>query len=125
MKNLVYALLALFGVLVTVIIISILLSSVLREIEESVEAYPTSGSLDFQRVESDFKLLRDDFSGKLSMLSLLISDEALLDIERSFSDVISYAEAESRDGVISAIGRLGIELEHIRELAGFNIKSVF
>ena len=125
MKNLIYAAVALFGVLITVIATSILLCSNLRELEDRIEAYSLSSDPDYERLISEFSILRDSFEERAPTLSLLVSDDALLEVEHSFSDVLCYAEAESYDGVISSINRLQIDLEHLRELAGFNIKSVF
>ena len=125
MKNLIYAAVALFGVLITVIATSILLCSNLRELEDRIEAYSLSSDPDYERLISEFAILRDSFEERAPTLSLLVSDDALLEVEHSFSDVLCYAEAESYEGVISSINRLQIDLEHLRELAGFNIKSVF
>lgn len=125
MKNLIYAALALFGVLISVITVSLLLSSSLRELEERIDAYTLAEEPNYTLVEQDFAALYEDFSTKAPIFSLLVSDSALLDIEHSFSDVIGYARAESEDGVLTAIGRLRIDLEQLRELAGLTVKSVF
>lgn len=125
MKNLIYAAIALFGVLVAVVSISLLLSGSLRELERKIEAYTFDSTTDYAVVASEFCMLRDEFNEKASTLSLLVSDDALVDIEKSFSDVIGYARAESYDGVVTSVDRLQIGLEHLRELAGLNIKSIF
>ena len=124
-KNLIYASLSLFGVLIAVIMLSVLLSITLKDIESSVVEHTPGGTIDYNSVAENFTNIRDEFQSKLPMLSLLVSDNALLEIERGFSDVISYAEAESDDEVISSVKRLGISLEHLREMAGISIKSVF
>lgn len=125
MKNLIYAVIALFGVLAAVVTISLLLSGSLKELEKKIEAYTFGSEPDYSLIIQDFKELRDEFGERTATLSLLVSDNALKDIEVSFSDIIGYAEAESYDGVVTSIWRLQIELEHLRELAGLNIKSVF
>lgn len=125
MKNLIYALIALVGVLAAVVTISLLLSGSLKELEKKIESYPLATEPDYSLIINDFRALRDEFDVKAATLSLLVSDDALKNIELSFSDVIGYAETESYDGVVTSIWRLQIELEHIRELAGLNIKSVF
>lgn len=124
-KNLIYASLSLFGVLIAVITLSVLLSITLKDIEASVVEHTPGGTIDYNSVAENFTNIRDEFQSKLPMLSLLVSDDALLEIERGFSDVISYAEAESDDEVVSSVKRLGISLEHLREMAGLSIKSVF
>lgn len=124
-KNLIYASLSLFGVLIAVITLSVLLSITLKDIESSVVEHTPNGSIDYHSVAEDFTHIRDEFQSKLPVLSLLVSDAALLEIERGFSDIISYAEAESDDEVVSSVKRLGISLEHLREMAGLSIKSVF
>lgn len=125
MKNLLYAIIALFGVLATVVTASILLSRSLRELEGKIDAYSFEREPDYRALASDFEALREEFGTRAAMLSLLVSDEDLIEIEHSFSDVIGYATAESYDGVITSVGRLQIALEHLRELAGLNLKSVF
>ena len=125
MKNLMYAVLGLFGVLVAVVIISLLLSGSLKELERKIESYTFEREPDYDVIIRDFKALRDEFGEKTATLSLLVSDNALNDIEMSFSDIIGYAEAESYEGVATSVGRLQAEIEHLRELTGLNIKSVF
>ena len=125
MKNLFYALIALFGVLVAVVTASVLLSSSLREIEGRIECYSLGEDISYAEVEQEFKLIYDEFSTRTSMLSLLVADDALREIEHSFNEVICSARAESEDGVLIAIGRLRIDLAELRELAGLTLKSVF
>ena len=125
MKNILYAIIALFGVLAAVVTASILLSSSLGELEEKIDAYKLDSDPDYDALARDFSALRDEFGVRTATLSLLVSDDALIEIEHSFSDVIGYATARSYDGVITSVGRLQIALEHLRELAGLNIKSVF
>lgn len=125
MKNLIFSLLTVFGVLVTVVIISLLLSGTLKDIENRIDSYSIGKDVDYMRIADDFSALYEEFDYKMPLLSLLVSDTDILAIEESFNDVISYAKAESLDGVLSSISRLGVNLEHIRELSGLNLKSVF
>lgn len=125
MKNLIYAMLALFGVLVAVVTSSLLLSSSLRDLESKIGAYTFDKEPDYALVVKEFSNLRDEFDTKSYALSLLVSDNALVEVEQSFGDIIGYARAESYDGVLTSLLRLQTELEHLRELAGFNVKSVF
>ncbi|MBR7116360.1 MAG: DUF4363 family protein [Clostridia bacterium] len=125
MKNLIFSLLTVFGVLVTVVIISLLLSGTLKDIENRIDSYSIGKDVDYMRIADDFSALYEEFDYKMPLLSLLVSDTDILAIEQSFTDVISYAKAESLDGVLSSISRLGVNLEHIRELSGLNLKSVF
>lgn len=125
MKSLIYALMSLLSVLAAVIITTVLLSGSLREIEMQIESCMPTATSDLGRVADDFTDIKNSFSEKLSALSLIVSDTALLEIEHSFSDIINYANTDSIDGVMTSVGRLKISIEHLRELAGFNIKSVF
>ena len=125
MKSLLYAIMILFCVLVAVVTSSILISGTLKDIENKIERSIPNQASDLKKVANDFTNIKNDFSEKLSALSLLVSDSALLDIEHSFSDVINYAECESVDGVMTSIGRLVISIEHLRELAGLTVKSLF
>ena len=125
MKNLIYAALALFGVLITVVISSTLLSGSIRELEKRIDSYDLVEGIAYARVEQDFKAIYEDFNTRAPILSLLVSDSAILEIEHSFIDVIGNAVAESEEGVITSVGRLRADLEHLRELAGFTVKSIF
>lgn len=125
MKNLIFSLLTVFGVLITVVIISFLLSGALRDIESKIDSYDIGKNADYLRIADDFSALYEEFNYKMPLLSLLVSDTDILTIEQSFVSVISYARAESLDGVLSSISTLRVNLEHIRELSGLNLKSVF
>ena len=124
-KGLVYASISLFGVLAAVITLSILLSLTLKEIEERVDASAPGDETSCIKVSEEFRDIKSDFDSKLPLLSLLVSDATLLDIEQGFSDVISYADSESMDEVSASARRLAISLEHLRDLAGLSIKSIF
>ena len=102
-----------------------LLSSSLRELEDKIDDYSFPDEPDFAAIEKEFTDLYEEFNTKAPMLSLLVSDNAILDIEHSFNDIIGYAKAESADGVITSVGRLRIDLGQLRELAGLTVKSVF
>ena len=125
MKNLLYAILALFGVLVAVIVISALLSSALKELEARVEESAPVGAPNFREIERSFSLIYEDFNTRSSMLSLLVADDTMLEIKHSFNDVLCYARAESEEGVYTSIAKLETELAELRDLAGLTLKSVF
>ena len=68
--------------------------------------------------------MRREFYDGEPLLRLIISDTALLEIDYLFSDIIKYADAENREGVMASAGRLTVSLEHLIDQSSLNLISI-
>ncbi len=123
MKSIIVSIGITVAMVITVIASSIYVSVTLSSIEDRIEVYDTSK--DFEVIKDDFKELLAEFRGKVGFLSLLLSDSLISEIENGFLDVISYADCEDLSGVVSSTSRLHANIEGVRVLTEFSLRSVF
>ena len=69
--------------------------------------------------------MKQNFVKEQLLLRLIISDGSLLEIDYLFSDIIEYASAENREGVMASAGRLSVSLDHLINQSSLNLISVF
>lgn len=124
MKSIITSTLIIILMLATIIGVSLYISGALGKTEESIAKYASLES-SFEDISRDFSRLRTEFLDEQPMLRLLISDDALLEVECLFGDVIAYADTENREGVATSVERLRISIAHLRGLSGLNLKSIF
>jgi len=127
MKNAYIAGAIIVGVILAVVFSSVFVSTSMHSIEQRVDSLASSASdkPDYAKLESEIRSIRADFRDKELLLSLLISDRVLEEVKCYFSDVIGYAHAENREGVITSLGRLYNAVKSIRIRAEFSMESVF
>lgn len=127
MKNAYIAGAIIVVVLAAVVFSSVFISTSMRSIEQKVDslASSASGELDYIKLESEMRSIRADFRDKELLLSLLISDRVLEEVKCCFDDVVGYAHAENREGVITSLSRLYNAVKSIRIRAEFSLESVF
>ncbi len=113
-------------VVLTVILSSVFVSVTLGRLEDRIYAYTAENAIhELENAASEFDEMRREFKKSAVLLSLLISDSALEEIDLYFGDVINYANLGSREGTMISISRLRASVEHIRTLAEFGAESVF
>ncbi len=123
MKSIVLSVSVIVLIAIGVVISSLTVSGTLSIIEDEVDEYSNLG--DFEKVTADFSRMLENYKAKTPFLSLFIRDALIYDIEKSFLDIISYAEAEDISGVMSAKARLHADIEEIRGLTEISLKSIF
>ena len=123
MKNAYIAGAIIVGVILAVVFSSVFVSTSMHRVDDLASS--ASDKPDYAKLESEIRSIRADFRDKELLLSLLISDRVLEEVKCCFSDVIGYAHAENREGVITSLGRLYNAVKSIRIRAEFSMESVF
>ena len=107
-----------------VIFFSLYTGAILKSGKEMLAAYDFS-TADYALIAEDLTNIREKFVKQEPMLRLIISDNSLLEVDYLFSDVIEYARAENREGVMASAGRLSVILEHLLNQSSLNLISIF
>ena len=112
-------------VVTTVMLGSIYLSGTLRDIETRLDTMLENSDKTVEERTEDISAIYSEFKRKEGLLSLMLGDALLSDIERGFLDAISYAESGNGEETLVAVTRLANDIENARKLAELSIMSVF
>lgn len=118
MKEKIFSVALLIGVLAFVTINTVILSKEIEEITDRVAALEPSG------YSEGAMLIYDEFKSRSKYMSLTVSHEDLRDIEDRFVEMIGYISVGDEDNARVTKDRLTRSLEHLRRLSGFNIDAI-
>ena len=124
MKSIVISSILTIGMVIAIIVCSIFVSTTLMSLEERIRAYDVYNE-DFTQISADYEGLLGEYRREMGFLSLLLADSLINEIENCFLDVISYARSEDLAGVASSHARLHANIEGVRVLTEFSLRSIF
>ena len=124
MRATVISVIALIALLGSVIFFSLYTTFILEDVKQKVKSYDFDNE-DYKIIYEEFSEVKQNFVKEQLLLRLIISDGSLLEIDYLFSDIIEYASAENREGVMASAGRLSVSLDHLRNQSSLNLISVF
>lgn len=123
MKSIIISIALTIVMAITVVCSSLYVSSTLSHLEDRIDEYDTKKA--FYEIAEDFRSMLDEYRHEVGFLSLLLADSLIGEIENGFLDVISYAECEDTSGVVSSAERLHANIEGVRVLTEFSLRSIF
>ncbi len=124
MKSIVISSVLTVGMVIAVVISSIFVSKTLMGMEQRIAEYDVYKE-DFAEISEEYEKMLAEYRERSGFLSLLLADTLISEIENCFLDVIAYARTEDIAGVASSHARLHANIEGVRVLTEFSLRSIF
>lgn len=124
MKSIVISTILTIAMVIAVIICSIFVSTTLMSLETRIATYDVYNE-ELSKTSKEYEELLEEYRKDMGFLSLLLADSLISEIENCFLDVISYAKSDDLAGVASSHARLHANIEGVRVLTEFSLRSIF
>ncbi|MBO7304726.1 MAG: DUF4363 family protein [Clostridia bacterium] len=116
------ALVALVVLIAAVLVNSIYIGKVSRELMDKIEQVEGE---DAALLCDEYERIFEEFKKAERIISLTVSHDDLTNIEEGFAEIIGAARAGGEVGLSTVKSRLADALEHLGRLSGINIDSIF